>query len=134
MKGNTVQRHPFMHSFQTFVTGYTFCFFMEQNEEGLREGLQFTSVIPVKNSLPGACWGYPETYLSCRTAGRHLFFILAPFPLAPLFYRELFFLALFSRSCIIVKLKFKKRRDRSSQYSTIYLAKYIKTYIIDMRP
>jgi len=60
MKGNTVQRHPFMQSFQTFVTGYTFCFFMEQNEEGLREGLQFTSVIPVKNSLPGACWGYPD--------------------------------------------------------------------------
>ena len=26
-----------MQSFQTFVTGYTFCFFMEQNEEGLRE-------------------------------------------------------------------------------------------------
>jgi hypothetical protein len=133
MKGNTVQRHPFMQSFQTFVTGYTFCFFMEQNEEGLREDAihlcHSREEQPARRML-----GVSRDVLVMSNRRETSFLYPCPFPLAPLFYRELFFLALFSRSCIIVKLKFKKRRDRSSQYSTIYLAKYIKTYIIDMRP
>ena len=66
-----------------------------------------TGVIPAGN--PGECLGRPEssllchsraggnpkTYLSCRTAGRHLFFILSILILSHLI------VALFSRSCNI---------------------------------
>src|SRR5450759_601923 len=45
-----------------------------------------------------------------------------PFPLAPLFYRELFFLALFSRSCIIVKIKNEPPRSKLRGISRLVAA------------